>query len=113
MLDLLAGYPDLSRVALSSFDPAVLERAQSRRGALQWWLNANTLTEQTLQAGRAVGATAIIVPAGQIEPVTVARTQASGFDIGCWGIDRTEHLARLSGLGVTIAIADLPLVSTA
>ena len=108
-LDLLTAYPDLSRVVLSSFGPAVLIRAQLRQASLQRWLNANILTEQTLQVARDAGATAVIIPATQLNPTAVRMAQTNRLQIGCWGIDRAEQLDRLRALGVAIAIADLPL----
>ena len=108
-LDLLAGYPDLSRVALSSFNPAVLARSRLRHASLQRWLNANTLTEEALQVARDVGATAVIIPAAQLNPAAIQMAQTNNLQVGCWGIDRADQLDRLRSLGVAIAIADLPL----
>jgi glycerophosphoryl diester phosphodiesterase len=111
--DLIAGRVRSGRVAISSFDPDVLESLRGLGSPVPRWLNADRVSDATIRLAAGLGAMALIVPVDHLSPAGVRRAGEAGLRTGCWGIRDAATLAWARSIGCHVAIPDLPLVATA
>lgn len=107
--DVLAAHPEPGRVAISSFDPEVLESLRAAGCPVGLWLNAAEFSSRMVRLAADLGATALIVPLDQISPDAVRRVADAGLRLGCWGFGDVTTLDWLRTIGCRVAIPDLPL----
>lgn len=96
---------DLHDAAVSSFDPAALERVAGLAPAWPRWLNAVDAEPASVAAAVELGCTGIAVDFRQIDEAAATRVRAAGLDLIAWTVTRRttyDRLARLGVLGVCV-----------
>ncbi|HEX2171924.1 MAG TPA: glycerophosphodiester phosphodiesterase [Dehalococcoidia bacterium] len=106
--DLLQSHPQPERVALSSFDPAILASLRALGSPITRWLNSPELSPATIDRAVKLEVTAIVVPVEEVTPRGARLAQAAGLRVGCWGFDDADRVGWLRETGCDIAIPDLP-----
>jgi len=104
------GRPGLRDAVVSSFDPEILSWLAAVRPAWPRWLNANVLTDSTIELAVGLDCTAISVSWQAIDAPSVARARAVGLDLAAWTVRDLDTYERLETLGlIAICVEDAAL----
>jgi glycerophosphoryl diester phosphodiesterase len=97
---------DAARLAVSSFDGAILEKVGRARPAWPRWLNTVGLDGTVIARARALGCGGIAAQWRAIDPPAVARVAAAGLELIAWTVRRRPTYRRLERLGMFAICAE-------
>lgn len=96
---------DLRDAAVSSFEPAALERVAGLAPAWPRWLNTEDAEPATIAVATELGCSGIAIDWRSIDEAAADRVRAAGLDLIAWTVTRRttyDRLARLGVLGVCV-----------
>jgi glycerophosphoryl diester phosphodiesterase len=100
----------LTNAAVSSFDPAALERVAHLAPAWPRWLNSDRLDASTVATAVELRCRAVAVQWRAIDVRSVGLARAAGLEVAAWTVRRRptyERLARLGLLAICVEAAAL------
>jgi glycerophosphoryl diester phosphodiesterase len=98
--------PSLVNAAISSFEPATLERVGRLVPDWPRWLNTEDLAADTIARAVELGCRAISVDHAAIDADSVARARRAGLDVAAWTVVDVATYGRLQRLGVVAACVE-------
>ena len=92
--------PGLTNAAVSSFDPAALERVANLAPAWPRWLNSDRLDATTVATAVELRCRAVAVQWRAIDARSVGLARAAGLEVAAWTVRRRPTYERLTRLGL-------------
>jgi glycerophosphoryl diester phosphodiesterase len=92
--------PGLVNAAVSSFDPAALERIANLAPTWPRWFNSDRLDDSTVATAVELGCRAVAVQWRALNRDSVQLARAAGLEVAAWTVRRRSTYERLARLGV-------------
>ena len=107
VLDVLARHPN-TKAAISSFEWDVLANVRALDPEMELWVLTHFVTDETISAGRRVGATTLALEYFAISETSMEQARNAGFEVMAWTVNDPALVGPLLDAGVTNLISDDP-----
>lgn len=97
---------ELHRAAVSSFEPATLERIGGLAPAWPRWLNARSFDDGVVETAADLGCRGVSIEWHAIDEPGMSRARAADLDVIAWTVRRRPTYRRLARLGVSAICAE-------
>jgi glycerophosphoryl diester phosphodiesterase len=91
---------DPTRMVLSSFDPAILERVRATEPGWPVWLNTSRLDRTAVRTGLGVRCRGMSAEWRSVDTASVAIATEAGLEVAAWTVTDPNETARLDALGI-------------